>query len=120
MDILALIGEKRLAEAAEKGELSNLPGEGQPLPEDDISPLVPPEQRMAWRILKNAGYLPPELEARREAVQLAMTLADAEGEALSRGLKRLALLNQRLTEVGLPPVSAEGAYGAKLLRRLER
>ncbi|EEG10185.1 DnaJ family domain-containing protein [Pseudogulbenkiania ferrooxidans] len=120
MDILALIGEQRLAEAAEKGELSHLAGEGQPLPEDDISPLVPPEQRMAWRILKNAGYLPPELAARREAVELALTLDGAEGEVLARGLKRLALLNQRLSDAGLPTVAADGAYGAKLLRRLER
>jgi hypothetical protein len=50
---LELIAERRIDEAAGRGELQGLPGEGAPL---DLyeDPLVPEEVRMAKRILKNA------------------------------------------------------------------
>ncbi|MGB2817615.1 MAG: DnaJ family domain-containing protein [Burkholderiaceae bacterium] len=57
---LAALLEKRIAEAAAKGELSGLPGEGRPLDLDDDA-MVPPELRVAYRIVRNAGLLPPEL-----------------------------------------------------------
>jgi hypothetical protein len=54
---LQLIAERRIAEAAVQGEFDDLPGAGKPL---DLAedPLVPEEQRMANRILKNAGFAP--------------------------------------------------------------
>jgi hypothetical protein len=54
--VLALeyLAEKKIAEAAERGELDDLPGAGRPLELDDDA-LVPEEMRMANRILKNAG-----------------------------------------------------------------
>ncbi|EKO3976272.1 DUF1992 domain-containing protein, partial [Vibrio fluvialis] len=42
---------------------------GEPLSLDDDS-MVPPELRMGYRILKNAGYIPPELAERNQALQL--------------------------------------------------
>ena len=54
---LAAMVERRLEEAAARGELSNLPGEGRPLDLDDDA-LVPPELRVAYRIVRNAGFLP--------------------------------------------------------------
>ncbi|WP_159143269.1 DnaJ family domain-containing protein, partial [Klebsiella pneumoniae] len=47
----------------------NLPGRGEPLILDDDSH-VPAELRAGYRLLKNAGCLPPELEQRRDAIQL--------------------------------------------------
>jgi len=66
MWLIDQLAEQHIREAQEKGELSQLPGEGAPLKLDDDS-AVPPELRSAYRLLKNAGYLPPELEMRREA-----------------------------------------------------
>ena len=43
----------------------DLPGSGRPLELDDDR-LVPEELRVAWRILKNAGFVPPEIEALRD------------------------------------------------------
>ena len=61
--------ERHIAEAQAKGEFDNLAGSGEPLILDDDSH-VPPELRAGYRLLKNAGCLPPELEQRREAIQL--------------------------------------------------
>ena len=58
---LDLLAEQRIREAQERGEFDNLPGAGAPLALDDDA-LVPEELRAAYRILKNAGYVPPELE----------------------------------------------------------
>ncbi len=54
MLVLELLAEKKIAEAAERGELDDLPGAGRPLELDDDS-LVPEDLRMAHRVLKNAG-----------------------------------------------------------------
>ncbi len=62
--------ERHILDAQTKGEFDNLPGSGEPLTLDDDSH-VPAELRAGYRLLKNAGCLPPELEQRREAVALA-------------------------------------------------
>ena len=61
--MLDFLVEQRLEEAVSRGELAKLPGEGRPLELDD-DPLVPEELRLAHRILKNAGFVPPEIEAK--------------------------------------------------------
>lgn len=53
MLLFELLAERKIAEAAERGELDGLPGAGRPLALDDDA-LVPEEMRMAARILKNA------------------------------------------------------------------
>ena len=58
---LELIAEKRIAEALERGEFDDLPGRGRPLDLEE-DPLVPEELRMAYRILRNAGYAPAEIQ----------------------------------------------------------
>lgn len=52
--------DKAIREAQERGEFDNLAGQGRPLRWDDEH--VPPEWRMASRILKNAGYAPAWIE----------------------------------------------------------
>ena len=69
---LELIAQQKIDEAAARGELQGLPGEGRPL---DLyeDPLVPEEMKMAKRILGNAeisladvfGDLRGELKRRR-------------------------------------------------------
>lgn len=80
------------------GEFDDLPGRGKPLPPDDLS-RVPPELRTGFKLLRNAGCLPPELEARKEAARLAGLIAatgdTAERARLSR-LRAEAELRYRL------------------------
>jgi hypothetical protein len=59
------IAEERIREAIERGELDDLPGKGKPLNLEDDSH-IPPDLRLAYKILKNADCLPPELELRKE------------------------------------------------------
>ncbi len=57
MTIFDTLAERHIQAALESGELEGLAGEGKPLTLDDDSH-VPPELRVGYRLLKNAGYLP--------------------------------------------------------------
>ncbi|MGE5190513.1 MAG: DnaJ family domain-containing protein [Gemmatimonadota bacterium] len=105
-----IIAEQRIREAIERGEFDRLPGAGQPLRLDDDA-MVPPELRVAYKILKNAGCLPPELELRKEIVTLRALLRavgdDGERRAtireLNRKLLKLSLMSGRTVDLdGFP------------------
>ena len=88
-----LIAERKIAEAIARGELDNLPGAGRPLNLDDDA-LIPAELRLAYRILKNAGYVPPELETLNQIAQLERV---AMGNATA--LEKLALLKAKMEKL---------------------
>lgn len=111
--------ERHILDAQNKGEFDNLPGHGEPLTLDDDSH-VPPELRTGYRLLKNAGCLPPELEHRKEAVMLADLLKGVE-ENDPRYLelnRRLALLELKLRQAGLNTDFLCGDYADKLLHKI--
>lgn len=63
------IAEQKIREALEMGVFENLPGRGKPLQlEDDRH--IPEDLRLAYKILKNADCLPPELELKKEIRQM--------------------------------------------------
>src|SRR5688572_4234868 len=89
MNAIERIAEQRILEALERGEFDNLQGSGKPLQlEDDVH--VPAELRAAYRILKNSGFVPPEVELRREIANAEQLLTQS-----LRPAERLAA-NQRL------------------------
>jgi hypothetical protein len=98
MDALALLAEQKIREAMERGEFDHLPGAGKPLSLEDDS-MVPQELRAAYRILKNAGCLPPELELRKEIITLKSLLAAIEDEDGRR--KKLRELEAKLLRLNL-------------------
>jgi Domain of unknown function (DUF1992) len=102
--MLEFLAERKIAEAVAKGELDDLPGAGRPLELDDDA-LVPEELRLAYRILKNAGFVPPEVEALNEIAALERL---ALGNATA--VKKLALLKARI----------EACYYDKAVARLAR
>jgi hypothetical protein len=69
MDPLTAIAERRIQEAIERGEFDDLPGKGNPLELGENDRTVPAELRMAYRMLKNAGLLPPEVELHKEILR---------------------------------------------------
>lgn len=91
--MLEFIAEQRIAEAIANGELDDLPGAGLPLDLDDDA-LIPEDLRLAHRILKNAGYLPPELETLNEIAQLERT---AIGDATA--VEKLAVLKAKIEKL---------------------
>ena len=88
MDILSSIAERKIAEAMARGELDNLAGAGKPLAMDEELSGVPAELRMAYKILKNAGFVPPEVELRKEIVSLREMLGQLEDDEERRGVRR--------------------------------
>ncbi len=94
--LLDFLAEARIEEAIAQGVFDDLPGAGQLLRLDDDR-LVPVELRCAYRILMNAGCVPPEDEARREVASLVALLATLDDDAVRRRtLAKLALLEMRL------------------------
>jgi hypothetical protein len=88
--------EAKIAEAQRAGAFDNLPGAGKPLDLTEDK-LVPEDIRMAYRMLKNAGFVPAEIEERKEAASLRKLIgATADTPERRRALARLALLEARL------------------------
>lgn len=120
MLVLDSIAENRIQEAVRDGALDNLSGAGQPLVLDDDRH-IPAELRMAWRILKNAGCVPPELELRREIAcveELLETVDDTDGtiaRKLNYLMARLSAATGRETDLRV-----EQIYFDKLQQRLGR
>lgn len=115
-------GEDRIRAAVARGEFQGLPGEGRPLKLEEDS-LVPAELRMAYRILRNAGLVPPEVQALRDANDLAVAAAHAPDEARRRAaLGRLEVLLLKLDAAGLSqlPNQVLARYRQQLLERLDR
>lgn len=111
--------ERHISDAQRKGEFDNLPGSGEPLMLDDDSH-IPPELRAGYRLLKNAGCLPAELEQRREAVELADLLKsirkdDPRHTELSR---RLMLMELKLRQACINTDFLHGEYGDRLLHKM--
>ncbi|MFT8319856.1 MAG: DUF1992 domain-containing protein [Bacillus sp. (in: firmicutes)] len=69
MDFSSLISEDKIKKAYKNGEFKNLPGFGKPLPKDDLA-AVPEELRMAYRVLKNAGFCPEENQIKQELLTM--------------------------------------------------
>ncbi len=120
MDFFQRIAENRISEAIEAGLFDNLEGKGVPLRFEDESH-IPPELRMAYKILKNADCLPPELEVRKEVVRLQDLVASMPDTA--EKLKQMRRLNFYVMKLGMMrPVSAQllehDLYTPKILDRL--
>ena len=92
MKLLDALVEQRISAAAARGEFDNLPGAGEPLEFDDDA-LVPDEVRVANRIMKNAGFVPPAVEHLRALRDLQHEAGSTEDPATRRKLqaKMLAL-----------------------------
>ena len=83
---------------------------------------IPAELKMAYKILKNADCLPPELELRKDILTLQELVASMEDEA--EKLLQMRRLNFLLMKMGMMrPVSAQimehDLYTPKILEKLE-
>lgn len=65
MKILAELAERAIIEAQQRGEFEGLEGQGRPLP-DQSDPFMPESLRMAYKVLKNSGYVPEAIQSQRE------------------------------------------------------
>jgi hypothetical protein len=116
------VAEEKIREAMERGEFDDLPLAGKPLPLES-SGFVPDDLRLAYKLLKDAGFLPPEMELRKEIVslkELLSTVAD-EGERskLGRRINDLVLRLNLLTKRSFDRADNE-IYVKKLREKLSR
>ena len=121
MESFQRIAENRILEAIENGVFDNLQGQGQPLKLEDESH-IPPDLRMAYKILKNADCLPPELELRKEIVRLQDLVASMPdtAEKLTQ-MRRLNFLMMKMdmTRPVSPQLLEHDLYTPKILERLQ-
>jgi hypothetical protein len=119
VDVFRRIADERIREAMERGDFKNLPNSGKPLKLDQDS-WIPEDLRMAYKVLKNAGCLPPELELRKEIVSLR-ELIDGMDDDADR-LKKIRQLNLKLLKLNTmrnKPLYLEGLpeYEMKIFGR---
>ena len=95
---LQRLAEERIRDAIQRGEFDNLPGLGKPLNlEDDRH--IPEDLRLAYKVLKNADCLPPELELKKEISKAEELLSSMEDEGQKyRQLQKLNFLIMKLNE----------------------
>ena len=121
LHFMADLAERRIARAAEEGAFDNLPGMGKPLDLEDDSQ-VPEELRMAYKVLINAGYVPPEIADRKEIESILDLLerCDADGAEKLRQMRKLDVILMRMNarrerSVG---ISDGDPYYEKIVRRI--
>ena len=89
---------RALAESEKSGELRAAPSFGKPLNFGDGCDETPAELRMGFKILKDAGVVPPEVELMQQIDALRRSLQDLpDGEALRAGHRRLSEMQQQLS-----------------------
>ena len=121
LKILETLADRRIIDAEKDGEFENLPGAGKPL---DLyeDPMIPEDLRMAYRILRNSGYVPPEVHALRELRELECFVEQAEGDIRARGVRRLEMLRMKL-ELENPQrasLFARSGYVERAAERMDR
>lgn len=91
------IAEQKIQEAIEQGELDNLSGKGKPLIFNDSH--IPPELRASYKILKNNGVLPAEMELKREIASIESLLNVCLSEDQKKTLRKQ--LNDKQVRLGI-------------------
>ena len=115
------IVEERIRKAQQKGEFNNLEGSGKPLNLLDDQ-AVAEELRLAYKILKNADCLPPEIELKKEIQQTEELLRGmGETAAKYRTMKKLNFLIMKLNTLRKTSIEFEAPqkYSDKLIEKLE-
>lgn len=114
------IVEERILAAQRNGEFDNLEGAGKPLEHEDLS-RIPQELRLAYKILKNADCLPPEIELKKEIIRTETLLENMEDESLRyRTLKKLNYLIMKFNIMrgGSAALEIPQQYEHKVMDRL--
>ncbi len=115
------IAERRIQEAIRNGEFDDLPGAGKPLVLEDDSH-IPEDLRMAYKVLRNANCVPPEIALRKEIARVEDLLSGMEDtQAKYRQIKKLNFLIMRLNMMRRTHTSLEKSqrYEKKLVERFE-
>jgi hypothetical protein len=119
LEAIRRIAERKISEAIQKGLLRTQGWHNRPLPITNDT-LVPEELRMAHKILKNAGYLPPEIETKKEIQKIEDLLATCDDEYTR--VKQLKKLNYLILKLNIIKkdsgnIESQEAYYRKIVER---
>ncbi len=92
---ISVIAEERIRQAQERGEFDDLPGRGGPLDLEDGAH-VPPDLRMAWRLLKNGGYLDGAARDKAPVQAVELLPSDLAERAAYRRMLKLQVMEARM------------------------
>lgn len=98
MEWLERIAEEKIREALERGEFENLELAGKPL-RLEANGFVADDLKLAYKMLKDAGFLPPEMELRKEIVNLKALLDEISDEEERVALARR--INAKILKLNL-------------------
>ncbi|RLL41310.1 DUF1992 domain-containing protein [Oceanobacillus piezotolerans] len=87
--------EDRIKESMDNGDFDNLPGKGKRLQLREELQGLSPEIRSAYKILKNAGYIPEEADKQKEKIQFHDMMhyaTDGQHKDTSKEERKLELL----------------------------
>jgi len=117
---ISIVAEQRIREAMERGEFENLPSRGRPLDLDEDAN-VPEELRMAYKLLKNGGYLGEASlkEGPPSSLDNLMRHCPDERFKLRQMLKLNVVESRFVREAGRKPgLDAVEAYRDKVVDRM--
>ncbi len=113
--------EQRIRDAQRKGAFKNLPGTGQPLDCKEDSH-VPEDLRMAYKMLKNADCLPPEIEIKKQIHKTEDLLSGMrDSQEKYKAIKKLNYLIMKLNCTRNTSIDLEEPqYSGQILERLSK
>jgi len=120
LEAIRLIADRKINEAIKNGQLNIESWRNRPLPMTNDS-MIPAELRMAYKILKNAGYLPPEVETKKEIQQIEDMLTTCDDERFRvKQIKKLNCLVLKLNTMKGAAANIEGQeeYYRKIVERI--
>ena len=97
INALHYLAEERIKQAIAKGDMDDLDGKGKPLSFEDDS-MVPEDLRMAFKLLRNSGHIPKEVQSKHEIVTLEQAIAHQKDEVVK--LKQIKKLHFLVTQLG--------------------
>lgn len=81
-----------------EGLFRDLPGSGNPISFEDET-FVPEDLRLAYRVLRNAGFAPPELELKKEIVNLKELINTIDDD--KERIRKIRELNMKLMRLSI-------------------
>lgn len=122
LDALHRIAEQRIVKAIEEGTLKTDGWKNRPLPLEDNS-FVPEDLKMAYKILKNSGYVPPQVETRKEIQKLEdLILKTEESHVRIKQMRKLDVLMRKIDAQRSRPSSIEhdDLYYRKIVEKIDK
>ena len=113
--------EQRIQAAQRNGEFEDLQGSGKPIEFADDS-RIPEDLRLAYKMLKNADYAPPEIEIKKQILKTEDLLDGLpEGRDKYKAIKKLNYLVMKLNCLRRTPVDLEEPqYSGQIIDRLSK